>query len=157
MTRLRSIAALIVALLVTPVVTVDSQQGPDQLRVSGTVTDGATGRSLENVCVAVSVPARCFTATNAGGRYSVDLSVIGASPGSTWGLIFIRSGYVTLKKSMPVNSEVRLDVELTREGPGPAPSATLPPVVQSPPPTDEPPSPSPSSRPRRGACSTTGG
>lgn len=149
--------ALVAALLSTSIHTNAQQGGPQQLRITGTVTDTATGEPLESVCVAVSVPARCFTATNAAGRYLVDLSAIGASPGSTWGFIFIRAGFETRKESIPVSAEIQLDVALVRDGAGPIPNATTPPVVQSPPPTDAPPSPSASPRQKPGSCSLSGG
>jgi hypothetical protein len=104
--------------------------------ISGTVTDTTTGLPLENVCVTVGPPIRCWTATNSVGRYLVDLTNIGPD-GQTWDLYFLRAGYDTQKQTLVLNGPTVLDVGLVRTA-GTTPPATVPPpanLVQQPPPS----------------------
>ena len=105
--------------------------------ISGTVTDSTTNAPLDNVCVTLGPPIRCWTSTNAFGQYFIDLSGIGTD-GQTWDLYFLRTGYVTQNKTVVVNGPTTQNVALVSNNPGqPAPSATpVPGLVQ--------PSPSPS-------------
>ncbi len=65
--------------------------GVTTLTIGGTVTDSATGIPLDNVCITVGPPIRCWTATNALGFYLIDLT--GAPAGQSWDLHFLRTGY----------------------------------------------------------------
>ena len=126
-----------VALLATGIVLSISQPAAaNHGTISGTVTDSTTNAPLDNVCVTLGPPIRCWTSTNVLGQYLVDLTGLGPD-GQTWDLYFLRTGYVTQKKSVVVNGPTTQDVALVSNNPGaPAPSATpVPGTVQpSPPP-----------------------
>lgn len=111
--------ALVVALAIASALSVGLAFGVrdaagTELNIRGYVTDATTGKPLNGVCVAVSVPARCFTRTDAEGFYFVDLSALGASGGSSWGLYFIHSGYHTVySESFVVSAPVTFNQPLT--------------------------------------------
>jgi hypothetical protein len=103
--------------------------------ITGSVTDSTTGAPLDNVCVTLGPPIRCWTSTNALGQYTVDLSGFGTD-GQTWDLYFLRTGYTTQSKTVVVNGPTAQNVLLVSTNPGqPAPSATpVPGTVQPAPP-----------------------
>ena len=127
----RSLSVMVAALLL---VTVSHTQasGAFTLGIMGTVTDGTTGAPLDNVCVTLGPPLRCWTATNAQGQYLIDLSDIG-SPGLTWDLWFLRGGFDGQKNTVAVNGVVTLNVKLVRSpGVTNPPSAPVPPNLVQP-------------------------
>jgi hypothetical protein len=106
--------------------------------VTGSVTDSTTGAPLDNVCVTLGPPIRCWTSTNALGQYTVDLSGFGTD-GQTWDLYFLRTGYTTQSKTVVVNGPTTQDVLLVSTNPGqPAPSATPVPGTVQPAPAPSP-------------------
>ena len=103
-------------------------------QITGIVTDATTALPLENVCVTLGPPIRCWTATNAVGRYLIDLTAIGPD-GQGWDIYFLRTGYVTQQQTVVVNGPTTKDVVLAREA-GVTPPATVPQppnLVQQPP------------------------
>ena len=107
----------------------------DHGKIVGKVTDATSGVPLDNVCVTVGPPIRCWTATNANGDYVVDFSELAVSDGGTWKLYYLRTGYVTTDRTVVLNGETRQDVAMQREpGTTSPPPATPPPNLVQPPP-----------------------
>jgi hypothetical protein len=122
--------------------------------ISGTVTDATTSIPLENVCITLGPPIRCWTSTNSLGQYLVDLTGLGPD-GQMWDLYFLRTGFIQQKQTVTVNGPTTLDVAMARTNPNePVPSATpVPGTVQpSPPPV---PKQTPCPEPRTGDPTNT--
>lgn len=121
---LRAATAMVLTAALAAAVLPGAFAGAAELNIRGYVTDATTGRAMADVCVAVSVPSRCFTRTDTNGLYFIDLSALGASEGSSWGLYFIQSGYQTVySESFLVNGPVTFNQPLT---PLSRPAACLP-------------------------------
>jgi hypothetical protein len=126
----RATTALVAAALVAAglVVAGPRASAAPTLGISGTVIDGTSGLPLDNVCITLGPPLRCWTATDASGRYLIDLSAI-ATPGLPWTMWFLRGGFDGLPRTITVNALEKLSPVLTRSA-----GVTSPPAV--PPPKD---------------------
>src|SRR5437016_1815135 len=103
------------------------------LGITGTVKDATSGQVLDNVCVTLGPPIRCWTATNAQGQYLVDLTGIGPT-GQTWDMYFMRGGFDAQKVTVVVNGLETRDVSLARSpGVTSIPSVPTPPNLVQPP------------------------
>jgi hypothetical protein len=97
------------------------------LGVTGTVKDATSGLPLDNVCVTLGPPLRCWTATNAQGQYLIDLTGLGPA-GQQWTMWFLRGGFEGQSQTITVNGLETLNVSLVR-----SPGVTSPPAVPTPP------------------------
>ncbi|HEU5287507.1 MAG TPA: hypothetical protein VFV20_03825 [Candidatus Limnocylindria bacterium] len=86
--RVLALAALVVSLVA------QSTPASANDKIYGFVTDKTTGQVLADVCITLGPPIVCFTHTDAGGYFEIDLTALGATPGSQWELYFLKSGYL---------------------------------------------------------------
>lgn len=112
--KLRSILSALVALALVVGVAPAQPAAAAGLTISGVVRDAATGAPLDNVCVTVGPPLRCWTATNYAGQYFIDLGVLAAQPGGSWELYFLRNGFVMQKQVIVANGEETRNVSMVR-------------------------------------------
>jgi hypothetical protein len=135
--KLRGLISALAALCVVIGITLAAGGPASALhgRIIGRVTDATTGVPLDNVCITVGPPIRCWTATNASGNYVVDLTAIGPD-GQSWELFYLRTGYTTANRTYVVNGDTNGDIALASTSPGspPPPAAPPPNLVQPPPP-----------------------
>jgi hypothetical protein len=61
------------------------------LVIYGQVTDSATGQPIDQACVTLGPPIRCFTTTDPNGNYIINLSDLAAPSGSTWDMYILRN------------------------------------------------------------------
>jgi len=91
-----------------------------ELTITGFVTDALTRARIHGVCVARDVTGSCLGITDIGGYFSLDIGDLGASPGQTWDLYFVRSGYETAySERFVVSGPVRFNQVLMPAGQGP--------------------------------------
>ena len=79
-----------------------------KFNVSGTVKDGANGETMISAMI-YTEDGNYGTATNAYGYYTIEL------PKGTYTLLFNYSGFATLAKTITVESNMKLNVELVGE------------------------------------------
>ena len=136
----RSLTPFLVAILAVTAAH-GQARGAVTIGITGTVTDATSGAPLDNVCITLGPPIRCWTATTAQGEYLIDLSDIGSN-GQLWDLYFLRGGFDSQKQTVTVNGLVTLNVKLVR-----SPGVTNPPAVPTPPNLVQPPRGIPSGAP----------
>lgn len=112
--KLRSILSALLALAFVVGVTPAQPASAAVLTISGVVSDATTGLPLDNACVTVGPPIRCWSGTNYAGQYFIDLGAVAAQPGSSWDLYFLRNGFVTQKQVVVVSGEDTRNVSLVR-------------------------------------------
>lgn len=112
--KLRSILSALVALALAVGVTPAQPAAAAVLTIGGVVSDATTGTPLDNVCITVGPPVRCWTGTNTTGQYMIDLGGLGAASGSSWDLYFLRSGFITQKQVIVITGVNTLNVSLVR-------------------------------------------
>lgn len=61
------------------------------LVIHGTVTDAATGAPVDQACVTLGPPIRCFTTTDPNGKYVINLSDLAARSGTSWDMYILRN------------------------------------------------------------------
>lgn len=95
-----------------------SVAGPIDLGIEGTVTDARTGLPVDEACVTIGPPIRCWTTTDPAGHYRVDLSEL-APEGKQWDFYFLKAGYETSYSGMvTLDGLSRVDVSLKPSGDG---------------------------------------
>ena len=91
------------------------------LVITGFVTDAVTGALLPGVCVARDMAgSQCFEVTSSGGSFVMDAGSLGATPGQTWDLYFLKTGYLTAySDKFVVSGPVRFNQVLAPASQGP--------------------------------------
>lgn len=89
------------------------------LAIWGVVTDATTGVPIDQACVTLGPPIRCYTTTDQKGRYVIDLSAVSAPTGESWDMYFLKVGEYGQVYSgvFVVSGVVRRDASLPRVGP----------------------------------------
>lgn len=75
----------------TPVRTYAPAPPTAGLAIYGKVTDAATGQPIDQACITLGPPIRCFTTTDPNGNYVINLSDLAATPGTTWDVYALRN------------------------------------------------------------------
>ncbi|MEK7284729.1 MAG: hypothetical protein AAB114_02590, partial [Chloroflexota bacterium] len=90
------------------------------LVIWGIVTDAATGLPIDQACVTLGPPIRCFTVTDPNGKYVINLSELAASSGTQWRMYSLRTTpepkYAQVDSgSFVVSGVVQKDFKLTKQ------------------------------------------
>lgn len=99
----------------TPARTIAPPPPAAGLVIYGRVTDAATGAPVDQACVTLGPPIRCWTYTDPAGNYLIDLGAVAASPGGTWDIYILKANQYAQWYSgkFVVNGPVRRDAQLT--------------------------------------------